>query len=141
MKELIVSNNILIDAPLAKVWEVLVAPKFIRQWDSLPEDFADYYLEVGAEILYTGSSKRVVTEMEAHERLRLSLYLTKWELPPSSYDIGYTFSLKESDGFTQLSVEIGDFGALEEGEAYFAEFTEFAERALKKIQLIAENKV
>ena len=141
MKSLIVKRQIQIEATPGKVWEVLIAPKFIRQWDSLPEDFADYYLETGVEISWTGNSKRVVTEMIPHEKMKLSLHLSKWDLPPSSYDIGYTYLLEESDGLTSLSVEIGDFAQLENGEDYFSEFEEFADRALNKIRLLAENKI
>jgi uncharacterized protein YndB with AHSA1/START domain len=141
MKELIAKDKILIEAPVAKVWEVLVAPKFIRQWDALPEDFADYYLEVGREIIWSGNSKITVTEMLAHERLRLALYVTKWELPPSAYDIGYTYQLSESDGFTFLSIEVGDFNQLANGAEYYEESVMFAKKVLKKIKSLAENRV
>jgi len=141
MKELIARKKITIEAPLAKVWEVLVAPKFIRQWDALPEDFPDYYLEVGAEIIWSGNSKMTVTEMLPHESLKLSAYFSKWELPPSAYDVNYKYLLSDQDGATVLDVEMGDFGSLQDGEAYYQSSIEFAERILKKIKAIAENRV
>ena len=140
MKKRIVKHKVLIEAPIAKVWEVLIAPKFIRQWDSLPEDFADYYLEVGREIEWAGSSKLTVTEMIAHERIKMSLYVYRWELPPSAYDIGYTYSISPDGENTQLSIEIGDFGVLENGEEYYNASEEFAEKSLKKIKALAENR-
>lgn len=141
MEELIVKDKIFIEASLTKVWEVLVAPKFIRQWDALPEDFADYYLEQGREIVWSGNSKITVTEMIPHEFLKLSLFVNKWELPPSSYDIGYSYRLSEMDGFTLLTVDIGDFSQLSNGEEYYNSSVLFAEKALKKIKALAENKV
>lgn len=141
MKELIVKNTVIIDAPLAKVWEVLVAPKFIRQWDSLPQDFPDYYLETGREIVWSGNSRTTVAEMLPHEYLKLSLYLNKWELGPSSYDINYRYRLSEQENSTILTVEIGDFVQLADGEEYFDSFVEFAEKALSKIKSLAENRV
>ena len=140
MEELIVKDKIFIEAPVAKVWEVLVAPKFIRQWDALPEDFADYYLEIGREISWSGNSRMIVTEMLPHEKLKLSLYVAKWELPPSSYDIAYTYQLSESEGFTVLTIEIGDFGQLANGADYYNESVIFAERSLTKIKSLAENR-
>ena len=141
MKELIVKNTVIIDAPLAKVWEVLVAPKFIRQWDSLPQDFPDYYLEIGREIIWSGNSKITVAEMLPHEYLKLSLYLNKWELGPSSYNISYNYRLTEQENSTVLTLEIGDFVQLPDGEEYFDAAIEFAEKALSKIRSLAENRV
>ena len=141
MKELIVRNEITIEAPVAKVWEVLIAPKFIRQWDFLPEDFGDYYLEVGVEIVWSGNSKMTVVEMVPHEILKFSMYVSKWELPPSAYDIGYIYNLSDENGFTKLSLEVGDFGALTDGEGYYQTSIDFSERVLTKIKAIAENRV
>ena len=140
MKELIVRSEIEIEAPLAKVWEVLIAPKFIRQWDALPQDFADYYLETGREIEWSGNSKITVTEMLPHDYLKLSLYVNKWELGPSSYDIAYHYKLLEQDNNILLTIEIGDFAQLADGDEYYNASLEFAEKALNKIKLLAENR-
>jgi uncharacterized protein YndB with AHSA1/START domain len=141
MKKLNVKKKVKINAPLSKVWEVLVAPKFIRQWDALPEDFQDYYLETGREIEWAGISKIVVTDMVAQKTLKQSLYLSKWGIPPSECDISVTYDLKNLAEQTELSVEIGDFAQLMGGEDYFNFYTEFAEKALVKIAALAENKV
>ncbi|MCE7042552.1 SRPBCC domain-containing protein [Dyadobacter sp. CY312] len=141
MKKLNVKNKVLIEAPLTKVWEVLIAPKFIRQWDALPEDFQDYYLETGREIEWAGSSKMVVTEMVAQETLKLSLYQTKWDLSPSECDISFTYSLKADAEQTALSIQIGDFAQLNNGLEYYESYTESATKVLTKIKALAENKV
>ena len=141
MKKLNVKNKVLINAPLNKVWEVLIAPKFIRQWDALPEDFQDYYLETGREIEWAGSSKIVVTEMVAQETLKQSLYLSKWGIAPSECDISITYTLQNIDENTELSVLIGDFGQLAGGDVSYINYSEFAEKALGKIKALAENKV
>ena len=36
--QLIVKDEILIEATPSKVWEVLVNPKYVAQWDELPEN-------------------------------------------------------------------------------------------------------
>ena len=141
MEELIAKNQIIIDAPIAKVWEVLIAPKFIRQWDSLPQDFPDYYLETGMEIDWSGNSKITVAEMLPHEYLKLSLYVYKWGLGPSSYDIAYRYRLFARNTSILLSIEIGDFGQLPDGAEYYSASVEFADKALNKIKLLAENRV
>ncbi len=138
---LIVKNQIQIEAPLSKVWEVLVAPKYIRQWDDLPSGFDDYYLEPGRVIEWTGITKLTVTESEPNELLKLSLYVDKWEQPPAAYNIAYTYRLSEKAGGVLLQLEIGDFGVLEDGQTYYDSSVEFAETALEKIKNLAENRL
>jgi uncharacterized protein YndB with AHSA1/START domain len=139
--QLIAKDQITINSPVAKVWEVLVAPKYIRQWDDLPDGFDDYYLETGRSIEWAGLSKMTVTDSEPNKLLRLSLYVSKWELPPGSYDIAYTYKLTDLGSQTVLTVEIGDFSVLEDGHKYFEASVAFAKEALPKIKNLAENRV
>lgn len=138
---LIVRSEIAIDAPVSKVWEVLVAPKYIRQWDDLPYDFEDYYLEYGRTIEWSGSSKITVTICEPNEILKMSLYVSKWEQPPAAYDIAYTYRLANDGTITTLSIEIGDFAVLPDGVDYYNASVEFAGIAMEKIKNLSENRV
>jgi uncharacterized protein YndB with AHSA1/START domain len=138
---LVVRSEIVIEAPLSKVWEVLIAPKYIRQWDDLPSDFEDYYLEYGRTIEWSGTSKLTVTICEPNEVLKMSLYVSKWEQPPAAYDIAYTYRLVNDGTDTVLSVEIGDFSALPDGEDYYNASVEFAATAMEKIKNLSENRV
>ena len=140
-QELTVSKKIIIEAPVAKVWEVLIAPKYIRQWDDLPNDFEDYYLEHGKVIDWSGMTRLTVTGYEPNKLLILSLYVSKWEQPPSHYDIGYRYWLSEAANGTQLELEIGDFSVLPDGEDYYSSSEEFADVALEKIKNLSENRV
>jgi uncharacterized protein YndB with AHSA1/START domain len=140
-QDLTVRKEIRIEAPVSKVWEVLIAPKYIRQWDDLPQDFEDYYLEHGRTIDWSGMTRLTVTACEPNELLIFSLYVSKWELPPSSYDIGYRYYLfSEGDG-TLLRIEIGDFSVLPDGNDYYGSSIEFAETALEKIKNLSENRL
>jgi uncharacterized protein YndB with AHSA1/START domain len=140
-KSLIVKKQISIDAPVSKVWEVLVAPKYIRQWDDLPQDFGDYYLEEGRVIEWTGFSRLTVTACEPSEKLVMKLYAFKWELPATEYNIAYTYELSAEESGTRLTIEVGDFGVLPDGESYYEASVEFAGAALEKIKSLAENRV
>jgi uncharacterized protein YndB with AHSA1/START domain len=140
-QDLTVRKEIRIEAPVSKVWEVLIAPKYIRQWDDLPQDFEDYYLEYGKTIDWSGMTRLTVTTYEPHELLTFSLYVSKWELPPSSYDIGYRYYLSSEGDGTLLRIEIGDFSALPDGNDYYGSSIEFAETALEKIKNLSENRV
>jgi uncharacterized protein YndB with AHSA1/START domain len=138
---LVVRSEIVIEAPLSKVWEVLIAPKYIRQWDDLPSDFEDYYLEFGRTIEWTGTSRLTVTICEPNEVLKMALYVSKWEQPPAAYDIAYTYRLVNDGTDTVLSVEIGDFSVLPDGEDYYNASVEFAATAMEKIKNLSENRV
>ncbi|MGG7661728.1 SRPBCC family protein [Dyadobacter sp. BHUBP1] len=140
-QELTVSKKITIEAPVAKVWEVLIAPKYIRQWDDLPNDFEDYYLEYGKVIDWSGMTRLTVTGYEPNKLLIFSLYVSKWEHPPSYYDIAYRYRLAEEGETTLLELEIGDFSVLPDGKDYYASSEEFAEMALEKIKNLSENRV
>lgn len=140
-QELTVSRKIMIEAPVAKVWEVLIAPKYIRQWDDLPQDFEDYYLENGKVIDWSGMTRLTVTGCEPNKLLVFSLYVSKWEQPPSQYDINYIYRLTEQEHGTVLELEIGDFSVLPDGRDYYASSEEFANTALEKIKNLSENRV
>lgn len=139
-KSLIVENNIRIDAPVTRVWEILTRPEYIRQWDDLPEDFGDYEIHPATIIEWPGYSRMKVVEFELNKKLRYSLYVPSWN-DESITNIGYTYSLSVDDnGYTWLSIEVGDFAILTEGDKYFNESITFGETASQKIKELAEKK-
>lgn len=138
-KSLIVQHSTRIDAPLNRVWEVLTKPQYIRQWDELPEDFGDYEISPATIIEWPGYSKLSVVEFELNRKLRYALYVPAWN-DESINNIGYTYSLSVDDnGFTWLSVEIGDFAILNEGDKYYDESFTFGQTASQKIKELAEG--
>ncbi len=138
-KSLIVKNNVRIDAPLSRVWEVLTKPQYIRQWDELPEDFGDYEIHPATIIEWPGYSKLSVVEFQLNKSLRYSLFVPAWKEQDIN-NIGYTYSLSVDDnGYTWLGIEIGDFAVLTEGEKYYDESFSFGQTASQKIKEIAER--
>lgn len=77
-KSLIVKNNIRIDAPVSRVWEILTKPEYIRQWGMLPEDFGDYDITPATIIEYPDKRLSVVT-FNVNQTLKYSLYIPIWE--------------------------------------------------------------
>ncbi|MCR5862223.1 SRPBCC domain-containing protein [Flavobacterium sp. J372] len=138
-KSLIVKHSTRIDAPLNRVWEVLTKPQYIRQWDELPEDFGDYEISPATIIEWPGYSKLSVVEFELNKKLRYSLYVPAWN-DESITNIGYTYTLSVDDnGYTWLTVEIGDFAILNEGDKYYDESFTFGQTASQKIKELAES--
>lgn len=138
-KSLIVKHSTRIDASLNRVWEVLTKPQYIRQWDELPEDFGDYEISPATIIEWPGYSKLSVVEFELNKKLRYSLYVPAWN-DESITNIGYTYTLSVDDnGYTWLTVEIGDFAILNEGDKYYDESFTFGQTASQKIKELAES--
>jgi uncharacterized protein YndB with AHSA1/START domain len=138
MKSLIVKQSIKIDAPPTRVWEILTKPEYIRQWDSLPENFGDYEISP-ATVIEWPQSRLSVVEFRVNEYLRYQLYVPTWEEEVNN--IGYTYSISVDDtGYTWLTVEMGDFAILVEGDNYYDESVRFGETASHKIKELAEKK-
>ncbi len=138
-KSLIVKNNIRIEAPVTRVWEVLTQPRYIRQWDSLPEDFGDFEVHPATIIEWPGQAKMSVVEFEPNRTIRYNLYVPGWEQQVNN--IGYTYTLSVDDnGHTWLGIEIGDFAILTEGDKYYDESIQFGETASHKIKELAEKR-
>jgi uncharacterized protein YndB with AHSA1/START domain len=142
--QLIVQNAITIDASLDKVWDVLIKPKYIKQWDDLPEDFdISSDLKNGSEIVWEMEegeySKLSVIAFKPLHLLKLALIVSKWEQPPAPEDVAYTYTLFNQDDRIRLSIQIGDFAKIASGKKYYDASIEFAQEALQKIKELAEQ--
>ena len=106
---LIIKNYIQIDATPEKVWDVLTDPKYIRQWDELPEDFGDEAVNAATEIDFPGYSRMKVSAFESGKVIRYAMHISDFTLqaiPDAVYS--YQISVDEN-GKTWLRIEIGDF--------------------------------
>lgn len=142
-QHLIVRNQIAIHAPAATVWKVLVDPRFIQEWDDIPEDYTDWSdLRAGSEIVWKQEnghfSKLTVIALEPQSLVQMSLSVSTWDLELAPEDITYTYRLAEQDGMTTLSAAIGDFAKLPDGEKYYEASLEFGSSAVGKIKELAE---
>ena len=143
--QLLVKNSTLIQAPPATVWDVLVHPYYIKQWDDVPEGYPDLEpLSLGAELVWKhpngeSTALKVIT-LEPHKKLFLSLSVSNWSYKPAPESVGYTYSLSEQEDGTGLSITIGDFALIPNGESYYQAALEFATAATRKIKELAEKR-
>jgi uncharacterized protein YndB with AHSA1/START domain len=138
VRELTVAKSIEINAPASKVWDVLVVPQYIKEWDDVPEGFADDRLRTGSILEWPGHAKLTVTEIEPYKHLRMAFVAAKWQ-PPVPDDIAYTYDLAEAQGKTTLTITVGDFGQLPDGKDYYDASIEFAQTASQKIKELSEH--
>lgn len=134
-----VIDQISINAPIQKVWDVLTNPKFIKEWDDIPENYTGGLLKLNSVIEWEGHAKMVVTEFEEVKTLKLNLYLPKVNLDPSQYDVCYRYSLKTNREIV-LDFEIGDFSPLPNSHDYYEGTIEWLNTAKFKIKELAESK-
>lgn len=136
----IITDQIEIDAPAEKVWQVLTKAEYYRQWDDLPVDFTAKELKLGDSIEWEGYSRLTVTDWEVNKKLRMSLFLPRLDMNPNAYDVTYAYYLDDREDGTRLTIEIGDFSPLPDAQSYVDNTLEFVEVAKGKIKALAEKK-
>lgn len=137
-QQLIVKESIEINAPATKVWDVLVTPRYIKEWDDVPEGFADEQLRLGSVLEWPGHARLTVVTFEPGRCLSLRLVVASWQ-PPIPDNIAYTYALAVSGGQTILTITVGDFGQLLDGQDYYDASIEFSQTASRKIKDLAER--
>ncbi|TGL65486.1 hypothetical protein [Leptospira jelokensis] len=133
-----VSDQISINASVQKVWEILTNPKFIKEWDDIPENYTEGSLRLNSVIEWEGHAKMVVTEFEELKTLKLKLFLPKLKLNPSEYDVSYCYTIIYDAGVV-LKFEIGDFSSLPNSNDYYESTIEWLNTAKIKIKELAES--
>jgi uncharacterized protein YndB with AHSA1/START domain len=125
------------------VWEILTKPKFVAQWDELPENYPEKDMTVGSKVVWElpNGDQSITTIIEAAEqkRLKIALYGSNWETKPNEGDVSHIYQLEEKDSQALLKFEIGDFSLIKDGQMYYDASVGFAANAKKVIKELAEN--
>lgn len=141
-KSLTVKDEIFIEAPRKNVWEVLIKPKYVAQWDELPEDYPREDMKVGSKVVWKhpngGETITTIIKADEEQELIISLYSSTWKEEINDGDIAYRYTLEEHNG-TLLKIEIGDFSLLKDGQNYYNASVEFATEAKQIIKKLAEE--
>lgn len=142
-KNLIVKDEILIKATPSKVWEVLIKPKYVAQWDELPEGYLQEDMTVGSKVVWEnprgGQTITKIVKADQEKELKIALIITRWEAQPNEGDVAYIYRLEEQKEQTLLKIEIGDFSLIKNGQDYYDASVEFAAEAKTIIKDLAEN--
>lgn len=126
-KELIIKNSIMIDAPVSKVWDLLINPQQTRKYMFGCETVSDW--KVGSELLWRGvfdSVKLIAVKghVLAFHPEKLLAYTTidpnNAAIPdlPENYTT-VTYSLTEKSGGTELTITQGDYSKVADGESRY----------------------
>lgn len=143
MSELVVKKGILIDTSAQSVWQVLIDPQYVAKWDELPEDYPSEPMKKGSEVIWDlpngEQSITRLTTVVPEEELMIDLINTVWPEQPAEGKVGYHYLLTEQNNQTKLSLHIGDFSLIPNGQDYYDASVEFAEEATVTIKKLAES--
>lgn len=142
-EKLIVNDEIVINAGPERVWEVLIKPKYVAQWDELPDNYPSEDMKVGSEVVWElpngGKTITKVIKADKNKELIIALYSSNWEVKPIEGDVAYHYKLEDLNGSTYLKIEIGDFSLIKNGQNYYDASVEFAAESKEIIKQLAED--
>ena len=128
MKKLIVRNNILINATIAKVWDALVNPEQTKKYMFGCEALSDW--TIGSPLLwqamYEGKEtvfvKGIIADIQPNKLLKYTVIDPNAAMPdiPENY-LNVTYELSELEGQTNLIVYQDGFENAAEGEKRYTD--------------------
>ena len=100
--KLIVKDEVHIEAAPSKVWEVLINPKYVAQWDELPENYPSENMSKGSKVVWKhpngGQTVTTIIKAEEMKELKIALYSSNWEIKPNESDVAYLYQLEDQNG-------------------------------------------
>ena len=148
MSKLFVDKSININAPIARVWDVLTRREKTGEWASEFTGGAPFYIEsdwkLGSPVLWKDQNGAVIVEgtvtaLEPYTLLRFTVFDVRGEKPPVTEEDGITYRLSEQSGKTTLQVRQGDFSGMADAEKFHRMSEEIWERVLPKVKALAEQ--
>jgi len=127
-EKLAVISSVTIDAPISKVWDLLVNPKQTKKYMFGCEAISDW--KPGSELLWRGAYegkemvfvKGIVLEIKPVELLKYTVIDPNSSMPdiPENY-LNVTYQLKEENGKTVFTVTQDGFERAADGERRYKE--------------------
>jgi uncharacterized protein YndB with AHSA1/START domain len=148
MQKLFVEKTIEINAPAAKVWDVLTRRELTGEWAPAFSGGAEFSIEsdwkLGSPVLWKDQDGRVIVEgnvtaLEPDRFLRFTVFDVRGEKPPVTEEDGITYELTEQSGKTTLRLLQGDFAVMAEGEKYHRLSAQVWDRVLPRVKELAEK--
>lgn len=148
MSKLFVDKSIEINAPVAKVWEVLREREYNAKWAPEFSGGSPFHIEsdwkVGSPVLWKDAEDKTIVEgnvtaLEPEKLLRFTVFDIRSERPPVTKEDGITYQFLEKNGKTTLQVLQGDFSVMPDGEKYRDISAEVWDRVLPKVKELAER--
>lgn len=142
MAKLIVKRSITINAPPAKVWQVMTLPDAIRRWMLVePNMEGDGPLQLGSCLRWKDEQGKIyltgtVVTLEPLRKLVLALEDISWARKAGVGEVTYALTLAEMRNGTDLQLVFGDLAIDPEGQQWFDAYN--TSRELDAIKAMAE---
>ncbi len=148
MDTLVVKNEITINAPAWRVWEVLTKPEYTKKFmfgcaaisDWKKGSLLEWKGNIGGKegVVVTGK----IIEVDPGKFLAYTTFDPNAGLEDRENNyLTVTERLTEQDGKTMLAITQGDFSVVQDGQRRYADGAKGWETVLPKIKTIAEGKV
>ncbi|MEW5551348.1 SRPBCC domain-containing protein [Peribacillus frigoritolerans] len=128
---------------LRKSGKCLLNPKYVAEWDELPENYPNEDMTEGSMVIWDlpngGQSITKIIRAVVQKELKIALHVSNWEVKPIEGDVAYNYQLKEKGDSTLLRIEIGDFSLIKDGKMYYDASVEFASNSKQIIKKLSEN--
>ena len=142
---LFIHREIMLDAPVSRVWEALTKPELTRQYMFECNVISDW--KKGSPILWRGDKdgklyvKGHIVDIDPEKLLRFTTFGADSKLPdvPANYST-VTYTLTPEDGKTKLIMTDGDFAKIADGEARYKDSVGGWDSVLPKLKTAVENK-
>ena len=142
---LFIHKEIILDAPVSKVWDALTKPEFTRQYMFECNVISDW--KKGDPIIWIGDKdlkvyvKGHIVDVDPEKLLRFTSFGADSKLPdiPSNYST-VTYTLTPEDGKTKLIITDGDFAKIADGEARYKNSMGGWDSVIPKLKIAVENK-
>ncbi|HYV93595.1 MAG TPA: SRPBCC domain-containing protein [Chitinophagales bacterium] len=141
---LFIRKEIILDAPVSKVWDSLTKPKYTRQYMYECDAISDW--KKGSELIWKGHHdskvyvKGHIVDIDPEKLLRFTTFGTDSKLPdiPANYST-VTYTLTPEDGKTKLIITDGDFAKIADGQARYKDSMGGWDMVLPKLKEAVEK--
>lgn len=142
---LFIHKEIILDAPVSKVWDALTNPDITRQYMFECNVISDW--KKGSPLVWKGDKdgklyvKGHIVDIDPEKLLRFTAFGADSKLPdiPANYST-VTYTLTPEDGKTKLTITDGDFAKIADGEARYKDSQGGWDTVIPKLKLAVENK-
>jgi uncharacterized protein YndB with AHSA1/START domain len=142
---LFIHKEIILDAPVSKVWDALTKPLYTRQYMFECDPISDW--EKGSPLIWKGYQdgkvyvKGHIVDIDPERLLRFTTFGADSKLPdiPANYST-VTYTLMPEGEKTKLTITDGDFAKIADGEARYKDSLGGWDTVFPKLKAAVENR-